>query len=243
MPGSQRDRCTSSYEFIFQLTKLARYFFDLEAVKEPVAREHYGAFCSGNAGAVTARSLGRTGTGNEGTGKKWLTTGVSTPRNVWKIAHEGFNDAHFATFPREIPTRCIKASTSENGCCPTCGAPWERITDRDRKPTRPGKSNTSDDTGKANRDEQRHVTTTRTMGWQPTCDHQQTPVPCRVLDCFNGAGTTGLAANLLGRDYVGCELNPEYAAMAENRIARELRPATAMSNKNIEMPLFAEASS
>ena len=37
MPGSQRDRCTSSYEYIFQLTKSPRYFFDLEAIKEPAS--------------------------------------------------------------------------------------------------------------------------------------------------------------------------------------------------------------
>lgn len=34
MPGSQRDRCTSSYEFVFQLTKRARYFWDMEAIRE-----------------------------------------------------------------------------------------------------------------------------------------------------------------------------------------------------------------
>lgn len=33
MPGSQRDRCTASYEFVFQLTKSARYYFDPEAEK------------------------------------------------------------------------------------------------------------------------------------------------------------------------------------------------------------------
>jgi DNA modification methylase len=39
-----------------------------------------------------------------------------------------------------------------------------------------------------------------------------------VLDPFFGAGTTGLVAKKLGRDYVGVELNPEYAKIAEARI-------------------------
>lgn len=39
-----------------------------------------------------------------------------------------------------------------------------------------------------------------------------------VLDPFNGAGTTGLVATRFGRHYVDIELNPEYVAMAENRI-------------------------
>lgn len=39
-----------------------------------------------------------------------------------------------------------------------------------------------------------------------------------VLDPFGGAGTTGLVADRLGRDAIICELNPDYAAMAERRI-------------------------
>lgn len=39
-----------------------------------------------------------------------------------------------------------------------------------------------------------------------------------VLDPFMGSGTTGLAAKLLGFDYVGFELDPENAAVAQARI-------------------------
>lgn len=46
-------------------------------------------------------------------------------------------------------------------------------------------------------------------------------VPCTVLDPFFGSGTTGLVADRLQRNCIGIELNPEYAAMAERRIARE----------------------
>jgi DNA modification methylase len=42
-----------------------------------------------------------------------------------------------------------------------------------------------------------------------------------VLDPFGGAGTTGLVSDRLGRDAVLCELNPEYAKMAGERIAGE----------------------
>jgi DNA modification methylase len=42
-----------------------------------------------------------------------------------------------------------------------------------------------------------------------------------VLDPYMGAGTTGLVAQRLGRRWIGCELNPDYAAMAERRIAGE----------------------
>lgn len=47
-------------------------------------------------------------------------------RSVWTIATEPFPQAHFATFPRELPKLCILAGTSARGCCSKCGAPWER---------------------------------------------------------------------------------------------------------------------
>jgi site-specific DNA-methyltransferase (adenine-specific) len=46
--------------------------------------------------------------------------------------------------------------------------------------------------------------------------------PGLVLDPFFGSGTTGVAANQLGRDWLGIELNPVFAALAESRI-RETR--------------------
>jgi DNA modification methylase len=43
-----------------------------------------------------------------------------------------------------------------------------------------------------------------------------------VLDPFSGSGTTGEVALKLGRNYVGCELNPDYAKLSENRITEAL---------------------
>jgi site-specific DNA-methyltransferase (adenine-specific) len=42
-----------------------------------------------------------------------------------------------------------------------------------------------------------------------------------VLDPFFGAGTTGLVAQRHNRKWIGCELNPEYAAIAQARIESE----------------------
>ena len=44
------------------------------------------------------------------------------------------------------------------------------------------------------------------------------PVGGIVLDCFFGAGTTGLVSKKLNRHYIGIELNPEYIKIAESRI-------------------------
>ena len=45
------------------------------------------------------------------------------------------------------------------------------------------------------------------------------PLGGTVLDPFAGSGTTGVVAKRLGRDFIGCEINPDYAQMAADRIA------------------------
>jgi DNA modification methylase len=54
--------------------------------------------------------------------------------------------------------------------------------------------------------------------WKSACTHDGEPEPALVLDPFSGAGTTGLAALRLGRNYLGIELNPEYVEMSRRRI-------------------------
>lgn len=223
MPSGQRDRCTSSYEFVFQLTKSPQYFFDMDAIKipldEPLVVKVPDGWDEGPGAHGTVHREGR----SKGRPNAAVIT-TSTPRNVWKMASAGFKEAHFATFPIELPLRCIKASTSSKGCCSGCGAPWQRITERTalkrKRPNELTKRTGEDGTGN-------HCANTvagveaRTIGWDPTCDCGLEVKPCRVLDPFNGAGTTAVACRRLGIDYVGCELNQEYIDMSYRRLARE----------------------
>jgi hypothetical protein len=63
---------------------------------------------------------------------------------------------------------------------------------------------------------------TDTIGWEKACKCETAEtVPCTVLDVFFGAGTTGVVAQKLGRSYLGCELNPEYAQIATERLSAE----------------------
>jgi hypothetical protein len=64
----------------------------------------------------------------------------------------------------------------------------------------------------------RGTTTSETLGFEPGCGCGLEPVPCLVLDPFAGSGTTGLVADRHGRDFIGIELNPVYAALAERRL-------------------------
>jgi tRNA/tmRNA/rRNA uracil-C5-methylase (TrmA/RlmC/RlmD family) len=57
-----------------------------------------------------------------------------------------------------------------------------------------------------------------TTGWQPTCECESETIPCTVLDPFAGSGTTGVVCSRFGREFIGIELNPEYAEMARKRI-------------------------
>jgi hypothetical protein len=58
-----------------------------------------------------------------------------------------------------------------------------------------------------------------TTGWAPSCDCGALVEPCVVLDPFAGSGTTCAVAKSLGRSFVGIELNAEYKALADKRIA------------------------
>lgn len=242
MPESVTDRCTKSHEQIFLLAKSERYFFDSIAIQEAAVRGYGGSeFHTGKTGEHMqgrASTKPRGGSGNkgrkdgsergcpEGTGSNvcshvpWEGE-TRNKRSVWTVSTKPYKGAHFATFPPDLIRPCILAGTSEYGCCPDCGSPWERIVDKERIPTRPGNDTkvTGDSLVDGNRDPQRHVTTTKTIGWKPGCEcGSDIQVPCVVLDPFNGSGTTGEVARECGCFYIGCELNPKYVSLTRKRL-------------------------
>lgn len=241
MPESVTDRPTKSHEYIFLLTKAERYFYDAEAIKEPsVDPESHRGRNPRNDDRFVGQAFSET-RGGFSKIKAGTTYPTRSARTVWTIATQAYGEAHFATFPEEIPTRCIKAGTSERGKCPACGAAWRRVVERvdtgvrqkmaDGWDVGEGGHSTIHRGGRSKGEAGVPVLTSRTTGWEPGCacggiDGALSPVPDVVLDPFVGSGTTLLVANKLGRDAVGCELNPEYAAMAERRIGQGLRPGT-----------------
>jgi DNA modification methylase len=199
MPESVTDRCTKSHEYIFLLTKSARYWYDRHAILEPFADSTPARMTRGNGGTSAPGQTAHSGVcgprlpgtykgslpgRNGGPGQdrrskndrseirtridlneNWdsaeangtLGAGANK-RSVWNVATSPFPEAHFATFPPEIPEICIKAGCPENGT---------------------------------------------------------------VLDPFCGAGTTGMVAKRLMRNFIGIELKPQYVEMARRRIEND----------------------
>jgi len=225
MPESVTDRPTKAHEYIFLLSKSARYYYDAEALKEPVAQSSVDRLSQATLPeqAGSDRVPGKTN-GN-------MKAVSRNKRSVWTVSTVGYKEAHFATFPPKLIEPCILAGTSANGCCPECGAPWERGTEKQAMKVRT-----------SNRGQQKHDAGLRTstsgtlleapvsttIGWRPTCECGEwsdilhsplQPVSCTVLDPFAGTSTVGQVAIELGRDYIGIELNPDYVALSEQRMA------------------------
>jgi DNA modification methylase len=97
MPESVLDRCTRAHEYIFLLSKQARYYYDNKAIKEKsITREI----------------------------RKNTVDGTRNKRSVWTVAKQLFPEAHFATFPPKLIEPCILAGCPAGGLVldPFCGS-------------------------------------------------------------------------------------------------------------------------
>ena len=246
MPESVTDRPTKAHEYIFLLTKSARYYYDTDGAREPVSgNAHSHGNYKGGLPKTTEAGNGirqntswtlatwaspekpkkarkqdqtgnptYTGFNNRCQENGSFTDGVTrNARTVWVISTQSRPEAHFATFPDEIPRRCISAGTSEYGCCPKCGAPYERIVETSGGSIGNGSwtPHEQDDVvgaicGAPTKGYRREF-----KGWRPGCKCEAgDPAPCVVLDPFWGTGTVTKKARDMGRSSIGCEINPEY---------------------------------
>lgn len=154
MPESVQDRCTKAHEYIFLLSKSPRYFYDNEAIKEPIKGEieirdknaegYQADYAQGDRFSKGARVFGANGLANK--------------RSVWTVNTKPYSGDHFAVFPTELIEPCILAGSK------------------------------SGDT---------------------------------VLDPFFGSGTTGEVCQMLGRNWIGCELNQDYEPLQKQRTAQQ----------------------
>ena len=107
MPESVKDRCTKSHEYIFLLSKSKQYYYDNEAIKEPVKLDW----------GTRDRTNGKyhnPGTGlapHSGLSKSY---DRKNKRSVWTVTNKPYKGAHFAVFPPDLIEPCILAGSEEN---------------------------------------------------------------------------------------------------------------------------------
>lgn len=109
MPESVRDRCTKAHEYIFMLSKSPRYYFNAEAVKEPVAESTTARLAQPtlHTQVGSARVPGKTNGNMKAVGNGE----TRNKRSVWTVTTKPFKGAHFATFPPDLIEPCILAGS------------------------------------------------------------------------------------------------------------------------------------
>lgn len=214
IPSSVSDRLSTTHEVIYLLTRHHRYYFDLNAIRQPPKiapsrpprqprRPSRGA----------PPGHGRGSRGGAGVLRQWLGPNTDTdngliemkrrgltshplgknPGDVWALATSRYTGQHFATYPQQLAERMLLAGCPERRCR-SCRAPHHR-------PVR------------------RLGATAIRQALRPTCDCHGDTEPGIVLDPFIGSGTTGVVAKQHHRDWLGIELNPDFAQRAEQRIS------------------------
>jgi DNA modification methylase len=226
MPESVTDRCTKAHEYLFLLSKSDRYFYDFAAMQEPA---------NGGAHARRARAPGSHVPAGWATG--------STPHNA--VAHQNSanhrktvdldgvgrregppgNPAERKPSPKASMARTGNDGSYADGKSERMGrgAGWRT------------KNNESFDEAMATMPNMRNRRSVWTVASEPYSEAHFATFPTAliepcilagsrpgdvVLDPFMGSGTTAQVAQALGRQWIGCELNPEYAPLQERRTAQ-----------------------
>jgi len=113
MPESVEDRCTKAHEYIFLLSKKPKYYYDYEAVKEPVAGSTVNRLSQKNLPNQngSTRVPGKTNGNMKAVGN----TETRNRRSVWTVTTKGYKGAHFAVYPEDLIVPCVLAGCPENG--------------------------------------------------------------------------------------------------------------------------------
>ena len=114
MPESVRDRPTSAHEKIWLITKSKKYYYDADAIREPLASSSLARLSQDikNQKGSTRANGGMKPNGNM---KAVGNMETKNKRNVWTITTKPCKEAHFATFPKDLIEPCIKAGCPEGG--------------------------------------------------------------------------------------------------------------------------------
>jgi site-specific DNA-methyltransferase (cytosine-N4-specific) len=110
-PESVTDRLTNRYEQVFLLSRGPRYYFDLDAIRVPHTPQSLARAQSHRAPSGFINADHPSDTAKQMDTARMCHPNGANPGDVWTISNTGYPGAHFATFPLELPSRCIRAST------------------------------------------------------------------------------------------------------------------------------------
>lgn len=213
VPESVKDRPTLSHEYVFLLSKSRRYFYDLEVEREPLA----------------STSVERS---------KYTRINKPNPRRHKQDAGYAF-ERHGRDEPQINPRgrqlRSVWHITASGGNGAHFAVMSPRLAERCIK---------------LGTSEYGYCTKCQApwlrqpdMSFLPACSCNAEVRPAIVLDPFCGSGTTGAQSVILGRDFIGVELNPEYVTLAEEKIANEVAKAELDKKRKIKSKAKTKAQS
>jgi DNA modification methylase len=240
MPSSVQDRLTNSFEFVFHLVKSRRYFYDLDAIREPHAINSIKRMESPFFNSKTKQA----GVDWSIRPKDALNPAGKNPSDFWEINPEPYREAHFACFPTELIRRPLLA-TCPKQVCKRCRKARERIFDghsayrMNIRIRDVSKGRLKSQMHKATEEEIKNYKeeiiepTRKTIGWTFPCSCNAGFEPGIVLDPFVGSGTTLQVAQELGLNGIGIELQANYT----NMIMRRLNCKTKIGRNKFSNPI------
>jgi len=192
MPESVKDRCTKSHEYVFLLSKNEKYYFDYEAIMEPVSDQQRLNYQSGS------RKFGINADRNDNDfgerSKDWKPKmRYGSGKKVERTHEQGYAEAaghrdNSGGFDSEIRTKDGEFVRNKRDV-------WSVNV----KP-----------------DSIAHFATYPEELIKP-CILAGCPSGGMVLDPFMGSGTTAMAARKMNRHFVGFELNPDYCKIIDKK--------------------------
>ena len=114
MPESTKDRPTSCHEKIWLITKSKKYYYDADAIREPLASSSLTRL-NQDIKNQKGSTRGNGGMKSNGNMKPVGNMETKNKRNVWTVTTKPCKESHFATFPKDLIEPCIKAGCPENG--------------------------------------------------------------------------------------------------------------------------------
>ena len=122
MPSSVKNRPTTDHEYVFLLAKSQKYYYDIDAIREPHVtfsadsrmkggRNHFG---KRNGTPESGKNEGNPNLHNGRWDQAFHPKGRNR-RTVWDIPLSKFRGVHFAVFPERLVELCVMAGCPENG--------------------------------------------------------------------------------------------------------------------------------